>query len=284
MIRLPTRAYPPVAYLALTAMLTPGTALAAGNVLLEAAASFHGEQAEEYVGAVSGLGDVNGDGLDDFYVGAWLGGVGGGAAYLFFGRQQSWSLDTPVSAADVMIYGERPSEGVGYSRSQTPGDLDGDGLHDIVVDDIWNDEVGNNAGQVYVVFGRQSGLTAEMPVGASDASFLGESAEDYTGFFRILGDLDGDGLDDLAIGSEMCDQARGCTYLVFGSPAGWSMGQSLSAADRRYTGDHVNDIAAVLGGGGDVNGDGYDDLLVGAAGSDANGNNAGAAYLVAGRS
>jgi hypothetical protein len=250
MIRRPTRSTSTFASLVLAASLLPGSASAAGNVLLEASASFHGEQEGEYAGEVSGLGDVNGDGLDDFFIGAWQAWGGAGAAYLFLGRSQAWPMDTPTSDADTVFHGEGANESVGYGRPVSPGDLNGDGFNDVFIDDMFNDDAGVNAGAAYIFFGSEEGWDGEVSVDEADSSFLGEGEDDLAGFSRVLGDMDGDLLDDLTLDSCRCAGRRGCVYTVLGAPSGWAPNQSLTEVDGTYVGEYPYDYACVLGGGG----------------------------------
>jgi len=175
-----------------------------------------------------------------------------------------------------------PYDGAGYSVS-TAGDVDGDGLSDILVGAVYYDEGGSNAGKAYLVLG--SSLSgASMNLSAADHAFIGEVDEDYAGCsVSTAGDVDGDGLSDVLVGADDNDDGglnAGKAYLVLGSSlSGASM--NLSAADHAFIGEDVGDATGVaVSTAGDVDGDGLSDVLVGADENDDGGSSAGKAYLL----
>jgi len=150
----------------------------------------------------------------------------------------------------------------------TAGDVNGDGYADLIVGDP-----GYNSyqGKAYVYHGTPWGLTP-----ACDWTAGGEEADDQFGYAAgTAGDVNGDGYDDLAVGAWNYDGGRGRAYLFPGTPAGLSWVPAWVA-----TGENAGDqFARSVATAGDVNGDGYDDLVAGAPGNDGNGTNAGKAYL-----
>ena len=254
----------------------------------QSTASFLGD-AETLGFSVSSAGDVNGDGLGDFLMGGKssdAGGVNTGQVYLVLGAPGGWALDTPASSASASFWGEQP-EDFTY-RTSGAGDVNGDGFDDFVISTPNNDEAATNAGQVYLVLGKESGWSMDTPLSEADASYWGEAAEDWAGYAASgAGDVNGDGYHDLIVGALTNGEAApgaGQAYLVFGREAGWEMDVSLSHADASFLGESAADNAGTtVAGAGDVNGDGYDDVLVGAPYSNDAGLHAGEVYLVLGR-
>jgi hypothetical protein len=210
--------------------------------------SFTGEAAESGLGSsVASAGDVNGDGYEDVVVGAP--GVAPGKAYVFFGSAGGLS-----PTADWSATGESSGGGFGGSVASA-GDVNGDGYDDVVVGAHTYDDGANSwAGRAYVYYGDEGGLSTTanwFATGGGDYAYFG-------GTVAPAGDVNGDGYDDLAVGAP--GVATGTAYVFFGSAGGLSM-----AADQDVTGENAGDeFASSLASAGDVNGDGYDDLIVGA--------------------
>jgi hypothetical protein len=259
--------------------------------LSKAHASFLGEDAVDYSGwSVATGGDANGDGYDDILIGAAYdsdAASNAGQTYLIFGRATGLVQDTDLSRADASFRGEAVGDWSGYSVDFA-GDVNGDGFDDIIIGAVYNDEAHGNAGQVYLIFGKASGWAMDTSLGSSSASFFGEEADDQAGK-RVAGagDVNGDGYDDFVIGAPYNDEvasSAGQVYLILGKSSGWSMNTDLSGASGSFRGEVGGDWAGFsVAGAGDVNRDGYDDLLVGAPYNGEAHAGAGQAYLILGK-
>ena len=228
---------------------------------------FTGGAADNYFGcSVSTAGDVNGDGYSDIIVGAYGFSSFRGYVYIYFG---GIGMD---NSADVLLYGEIfTSDWFGYSVS-TAGDVNGDGYDDIIVGANRNEAGGNNAGRAYIYFGG-TGMD-NIP----DVTLTGETAGDQFGVsVSIAGDLNGDGYSDVIVGAPYNDAGgtdAGRAYIYFG---GASMD---NVADVILNGAAAgDDFGSSVCTAGDVNGDGYNDVIVGTPNNDAGGNSAGQAYI-----
>ncbi len=251
-------------------------------------ASFWGENEGDLSGDfVAGVGDVNGDGFDDILIGASDNDEGGnraGQTYLIFGKASGWSMDTGLSTSDASFWGENAGESSGESLSSA-GDVNGDGYDDILIGVSENSEAGGWAGQTYLIFGKASGWSMDTDLSTSEASFLGENADDHSGCsIAGAGDVNGDGYDDILIAADYNDDGgsnTGQTYLILGKSSSWYMDISLSASDASFQGADLYDFSGIsVAGAGDVNGDGHDDILIGALHNDSGGSSAGQTYLI----
>ena len=228
--------------------------------LSQADARFDGEAAGDTAGGtVRGLGDTNNDGLDDIIIAAKssdTNGVDAGAAYIFEGPLSgSYRLGVDETAR---LVGEASGDQAGGTVG-APGDVNGDGLADVIACGCLNDNAGTDAGVVYVVHGPFAG---DISLGQSDALWYGEAAGDAVGFTARVGDLTGDGLADIGVGSPLSGTG-GAFYIVDGTTLGAS---SLQEAWSKGDGSPGQQAGGSLSGAADVNGDGRQDLVVGAPG------------------
>ena len=280
-----------------------------------------GDATDDLAGlSVSSAGDVNGDGFDDLIVGAFFNDTGGldtGKAYVIFGAASGFGTDvgsrqvidlTTLSAAEgFIIQGDAVGDQMGASVSSA-GDVNGDGFDDLIVGAILGDDGGGNAGEAYVVFGTASGFGTDVggrqvidltTLSAAEGFIIqGDATGDYAGAsLSAAGDVNGDGFDDLIVGASGADpngdDRAGEAYVVFGTASGFGTDvggrqvidlTTLSAAEGFIIqGDAAGDLAGrSVSSAGDVNGDGFDDLIVGAPYGDDGGGNAGEAYVVFG--
>jgi hypothetical protein len=222
--------------------------------------TFTGAAAGDYFGySVSGAGDVNKDGYADLIVGACQNDAGGpnaGRAYVYSGQ---------TGALLYTFTGEAISDYFGHSVSGA-GDVNNDGYADLIVGAPYNDAGGSDAGRAYVYSGQ---------TGALLYTFTGEAADDNFGYsVSGAGDVNSYGYADLIVGAPYNDAG--------GSNAGRAYVYSGQTGDFLYifTGEAAGDRFGVsVSGAGDVNKDGYPDLIVGAYLNDAGGTDAGRAYV-----
>ena len=171
------------------------------------------------------------------------------------------------------------------------GDVNGDGIDDLLIG-AWGGSTGY-AGESFVVFGKASGWAASLDLSTLDGTtgfrLDGVAAADYSGkAVGAAGDVNGDGFDDILIGAYKAASAAGHSYVVFGQASGWAASLDLSDLDGT-TGFRIDGIdgsdrsGRSVSGAGDVNGDGFDDMLVGAPHADPSSNsNSGQAFVIYG--
>jgi hypothetical protein len=249
--------------------------------LVDADAEFIGEAAADQAGlVVAGAGFVDGDAYADILVASPTedsNGSDAGAAYLIYGPV-SGSVD--LSAADAKFLGEAAGDQAGMGLAWA-GDFDGDGFDDVVVGAPTNDGLGADSGHAYLMFGP---VTGTVDLAVADLLMVGSAADDAAGgAVACVGDTNGDGMDDLLIGATGRDGTgtdEGAAYLVLGGAGGSLL---LRNADAILTGESTDDLAGgSVAWAGDTDGDGYDDMLVGAEGRSSSVTDAGVVYLVPG--
>ncbi len=182
--------------------------------------------------------------------------------------------------ADAKFIGEEEDDRAGVPVTAA-GDVNGDGYGDLLLGAYGQDSGGAYAGAAYLILGPVSGT---VDLADSDAKFVGEEDEDLAGAsISSAGDINEDGYDDIVVGAmghETDDTFDGTAYLLLGPVTGTV---DLANADAKYVGEEEDDRAGwSVSTAGDVDGDGYVDMLVGAEGHDAGGPFAGAAYLLLG--
>ena len=242
-------------------------------------------------------GDVNGDGLDDIIVGAR--GVATpqpGTVYVIFGpANPPGRIIDAATEADVVIVGEAGGDFFGWSL--TSGDFNGDQVDDFAVGAPRQPA---GPGQIHVFLGPvASGTTIDLAVESSDLTVLGPDLGDELGWSLSSGDFNGDGLDDLLMGAHHGDGPGNSRtfageahvvlgYAGMGDPAPQVRDLGIAgASDLTVFGADAADEFGESVTAGDFNGDGKDDLLLGADQADGPANDregAGEAYVILGGS
>ena len=262
-----------------------------------------GEAERDFSGiSVSNAGDVNGDGFDDLIVGAYganPNGGGSGSSYVVFGQASGFSATMDLSTLNgsngFRLDGVAELDLSGWSVS-TAGDVNGDGFDDLIVGATRADPNSNSSGSSYVVFGKASGFSAAMDLstlnGSNGFRLDGEALVDNSGSsVSNAGDVNGDGFDDLIVGATKADpngnRDAGSSYVVFGQASGFSATMNLSSLDGsngfRLDGAAYDESGSSVSNAGDVNGDGFTDVIVGAWRADPNGSFSGSSYVVFGK-
>ena len=250
--------------------------------------------------SVSAAGDVNGDGLDDLIIGAFGADPNGlenaGQSYVVFGS--TGGLAPSLNVSDLDGTNGFAIDGIAEkdysSRVSAAGDVNGDGFDDLIIGAFGADPNGNAfAGTSYVVFGSPEAFPASFKPSGLDGTngfaINGIAEGDLSGFrVSSAGDFNGDGIDDLIISAPGADTVAGQSYILFGSKEGFWASINLSSLDgingSVLNGVNPDDFSGVsVSGAGDINGDGVDDLIIGASYADPNGNtNSGSSYVVFG--
>ncbi len=231
-----------------------------------------GEDVCAYFGAcVATAGDVNEDGYDDVLVGApyEAGGSEAGRAYMYLGSATGLGASPSWQAE-----GDSPGAYFGFSVAMA-GDVNGDGYGDVVVGAAFHNGGQAEEGRAYVYLGSPLGLSTN----ASWQMELDEAGAWFGYSVACAGDVDADGYDDLIIGA--CHQGatdRGRAYLYRGSPTGPELIPTWNAGG----GQDYMAFGWSVATAGDVDGDGYSDVLIGAPLRDCPDPDEGRAYLYRG--
>jgi len=253
------------------------------------------------LGFVVASGDVNGDGIDDILVGARFASdpetalTNAGEAYVIFGSPDlSGTVDTALGEQDFTVQGAKGGDFLGYALAA--GDVSGDGVDDIIVAAPGADGPDNarsGAGEAYVVLGSPE-LTGTIDVGQDqqNLTILGAVADDFLANFAASGDVNGDGIDDILLGTHMADGPEGqradggVAYVIFGaSELEGTIDLASGEGFLPIWGADASDWLGFVLTAADVDGDGVDDLLISARnadGLDNSRNNAGEVYVIFG--
>ena len=269
--------------------------------------------------SVSSAGDINGDGIDDLLIGAPYAYTSYyydpysyssyyyyyGATYVIFGKSGATRSDIDLSNLDsydgFKIEGAYNYDYAGWSVSSA-GDINGDGIGDLLIgapSAYAYASSSDDAGSTYVIFGKSGATRSDISLSALAAAdgFKIEGAydSDYSGWsVSSAGDVNGDGIDDMLIGAKYADPSSrdnaGSSYVILGKSGATRADIDLSALAPtdgfRIDGAAGDDnLGNSVSGAGDINGDGIDDMLIGAYNADPSSrNSAGSSYFILGKS
>ena len=248
---------------------------------------------------VGDVGDVNADGIADFALlapDADGGGTNKGQAYIVFGTRAGFPATLALNALDgtngFTITGKNDNDQLGEAEQLGPptiarlGDINGDGIDDVILGAGQADGGGINNGEAYVIYGSKSPFPATFDLntlnGANGFTIVGGTSNGELGrAVSSAGDLNGDGKLDIIVGAP--DDGNGKAYVIFGAGANLpaSINVTTLAGTTGFSIEAIanDDLGESLASLGDVNGDGIDDIIVG-AGDVAS--SQGAAYIIFG--
>lgn len=268
----------------------------------------NGINAGDAIGTSVAAGDVNNDDVMDVIVGAPAANTNDGAAYVVLSSKNTWTGRTPVDLTALagttgtngtsgFVIDGISSGGEKAGEAVTAGDLNADGITDVVVSAPQATVSGRvKAGKSYVLFGKVAAWASSVGLnginGANGFHADGTGADHEAGKAVAVGDINGDGIEDLVLGAPGTNIGagvrNGSVYTLYGKKAAWATAVDLGtltagSTGNRYDGDNGEEAGSSVDAGPDVNGDGVNDMVIGAPKAAPSGRtDAGKAYVIYG--
>ncbi|MCK5560012.1 MAG: FG-GAP repeat protein, partial [Thermoplasmata archaeon] len=265
---------------------------------------FYGVEIYDHLGSAIAIGDVNSDGFDDLLLGVHgEDGIGNeklmcGGIYIIYGNVSLPSIwDFATTPANVTIYGADVYDRIGETIAI--GDINGDGIDDIITGITYGDGPSNNrpyCGEVYIIYGNAS-LPSIIDLAVFNTSnytlIYGAETDDYLGKSVTAGDVNFDGYDDIIISGPRGDGVNnsisycGEVHIFFGNSSSSlqsSIDLLLTSANVTIYGKYRDCIGNEVTSG-DLNGDNFDDIIISTTGGDGPYNNrtgCGEVYIIYG--
>lgn len=260
----------------------------------------NGQTAYQFLGySVSGAGNFDNDNFDDVLIGAYSADVSdkvdAGQSYLIYGQSAPYAstieLTSLTGPTGFAINGINAGDFSGWAVSEA-GDVNKDGFGDILIGAPAASNPKEQAGEVYVLFGKTNRSTVfnlNTLNGNNGFTLKGIEIQDHVGAaLSSVGDVNRDGIDDILIGAKNASPngfASGTAYLFFGKENSFATSFNLSDLDGTnglsILGKSKDyQLGAALSGLGDVDGDSFNDFIIGAKGANANGIASGESYVV----
>jgi hypothetical protein len=248
---------------------------------------------DEFGHALANIGDLNGDGVTDLAVGVPNdddGGVDRGAVWiLFMNSDGTVESSQKISSDEGDLDTDLEDEDQFGSAVTEIGDLDGDGVTDLAVGVIGDDDGGTDRGAVWILFMNSDGtVESKKRISQSRASFDGEldNNDQFGSALANMGDINDDGTEDLAVGAKQSDDGgthRGAVWILFLEVDG-EVVSSSKISDTEGSFDGSLDSGDQFGGSiaqiGDLDGDDSNDLAIGASLDDDGGTDKGAVWIL----
>jgi len=262
-------------------------ATALSSSLENADAFFHGTDYFSQLPAAVTSGDLNGDGYDDLLVSEHPN-FTNGVVYLFYGSSVRWSGVISLASADAQ-FTAGINGGYGNGNNMSIGDINADGYGDLFIGDYGDNTTASYAGAVALFYGSATPFTGNISVDSADARWFGAAAsDDLGGKIDATGDINGDGIRDVLIGSRNGDSGDdrdgGQVFLYYGATGTplsgtVSLGSAATTIGHSLLNARSGDYFMVPG---DVNGDGKDDILYGYGVINVSAESQGGGYLLYG--